>query len=276
LINEQLADIPPGGSVALTDIKGTYWPENAGTTENGALVVFIYEADTLEPDGTRVFRNGVVSSRTYNQGSLFTPDPDNEGEFIETPATYGQTIPAVPWYNLAFAEELTEDSDLSSHVLLGGIETEDYRYNIGILNTSDPQTQISLRLQPFQQDGSPFLDANENEVQVIIVVPPLAHLQYSRALLQLFALNPETQDLSNISVKISWVGWETAGIAPVPTFTSYGSVVDDVSNDPTSVLPSFLETYPLDCVWFDTGAGGGATVKARPRPSVRSVEIPSL
>jgi hypothetical protein len=273
IIEESLADIPPGGTVAIENIVGTYWPDDAGVNGNGALVVFAYEADTLEDDGTRVFRNAIVNSRTYNQTSIFEPDPDNEGEFVERDTTYGQTIPGVPWYNLAYAEEFTEDEDLSSQLLLGGVENDEFRYNVGILNTSDPQTQLTVRLQPYQRDGTPFVDAEGNPIFSIISVPPLAHLQYFRVMSNLFGIDPAEEDLTDVTIRISWIGWQTTSVEPVPAITTYGSIVDAVSNDPTTVLPSFGEPYPVDCVWFTdpeakTSAVSGGSRAARP------VEIP--
>ena len=273
IIEENLADIPPGATVVLDDVVTAYWPEDGDLYGNGSLVVFAYEADTLEDDGTRVFRNAIVSSRTYNLTSIFEPDPDNEGEFVEIDATYGQTIPGVPWYNLAYAEEFTDDRDLSSLVLLGGVEDGDFRYNLGLMNASDEQTQVTILLQPFQADGSPFLDESENEVIALVTLPPLAHQQYFRVLVSVFGLDPAEQDLSNITIRVSWVGWQTTGVSPVPAIAAYGSIVDDVSNDPTTVLPSFGEPYPLDCVWVtEPEATGGA--KASGWRAGRAVEIP--
>jgi len=272
IVEASLADIPPNGTVVIEDIVGTYWPDDATVNGNGALVVFAYEADTLEDDGSRVYRNVVVNSRTYNETTILEPDPDNEGRFVELDTTYGQTIPGVPWYNLAYSEELSEEEDLSSQLLLGGVENDDFRYNVGILNASDPQTQLTLLLQPFQADGSPFLDSNEDEISSVVTLPPLAHLQYFRVMSTLFGLDPDADDLSGITIKVSWIGWQTSGVAPVPAITSYGSIVDNVSNDPTTVLPSFGEPYPVDCVWGTepvTGTGAKARVGGG-----RPVEIP--
>lgn len=274
IVEESLADIPPGGTVSIENIVGTYWPDDAGVNGNGALVVFAYEADTLEDDGTRVYRNAIVNSRTYNQTSIFEPDPENEGEFLETDATYGQTIPGVPWYNLAYAEEFTEDADLSSQLLLGGVENAEFRYNVGILNTSDPQTQLTIRLQPYQRDGTPFVDADDNPIFSIISVPPLAHLQYFRVMSNLFGLDSGAEDLTDVTIRVSWIGWQTTSVEPVPAITTYGSIVDEVSNDPTTVLPSFGEPYPVDCVWFTDPETKTGAVVAGSR-AARPVEIPS-
>lgn len=273
-LDDSLAAIPPGGSVRLENIVGTWWEEVVGVGGNGALVVFAYEADTLENDGSRVFANAVVSSRTYNETTLFEPDPDTEGEFVEVDATYGQLIPGVPWYDLVYAEEATEERDLSYEILVGGSGNEALRYNLGLLNTSDPLTELTVLLQPFKPDGSPFLTAEGDEIESFIVLPPLAHFQYFRVLTSgLFGLDPEEEDLSNVTIRVSIEFWRSSAATPVPALTSYGSLVDNSSNDAATVLPSFGESYPLECVWFDDGSGGeGGAKSATVR---RPIEIPS-
>lgn len=274
LLDDRLADIPPGGTVVLEDVVGVHWGGDDGIAGNGGLVIFAYESGSLQDDSTRVLRNIVAMSRIYNVGTLWQPDPDTEGEFIEVPATYGQTVPAVPWYELAFAEEQTDERDLGSEILLGGTEDSAYRYNFGILNASDPLTRISIRVQPFKADGSPFLNADDIEVRRTIVVPPGGHLNYTTVLSSLFDLDPETDDLHNVTLKLTWISFESTSAAPVPAFTSYGSMVDEVSNDPTTVLPSFPDTYDIDCVWNGVcpDSGGGAKVRLAGR---RPLEIPS-
>ncbi len=272
-VEPDLADIPPNGTVVLEDIVGTYWPDDATTYGTGALVVLAYEADTLEDDGSRVPSNVVVNSRTYNQTIILQPDPDNEDRVVEVDTTYGQTIPGVPWYDLAYSEDFSEEEDLSSQLLLGGIENDDFRYNLGILNASDAQTQVTLRLQPFQVDGSPFLDADGGEISSVVTLPPLAHLQYFRVLSTVLGLDPDQDDLNGVTIRVSWIGWQTSGVNPVPAITTYGSIVDNASNDPTTVMPSFGEPYPVDCVW-GTEPVSGSGVKAGTSRGGRPVEIP--
>ena len=81
-INTELASIPPQGTVVLRDPVGEYWLTLEGVRQSGALVVFAYEADTLEDDGTRTVKNAIVNSRAYTPFSFYIADPDNEGEFL--------------------------------------------------------------------------------------------------------------------------------------------------------------------------------------------------
>jgi len=119
IIDERLADIPPGGSVVLEDVVEAYWPTHSGLNGQGALVVFSYLADSLEDDGSREYRNMTVSSRTFNTATLWEPDPENDGEFLESEVTYGQLLNGVPWYNLADSAFVSDQGDFS-YLLLDG------------------------------------------------------------------------------------------------------------------------------------------------------------
>ena len=252
IIDERLADIPPGGSIVLEDIVEAYWPENSGVGGMGALVVFSYLADSLEDDGSREFRNMSVSSRTFNKGTLWEPDPDNEGEFLESEVTYGQMLTGVPWYNLADSAFVSEQGDFSYLVLDGAKETEEFRYNLGVVNTSDRQTTLIMKIEPIQPDGQPFLFEGETPMSVTVTLPPLAHIQYFQIFSSVFQLN----DVAQARFKVSIEQWSTTGTDPHPTFTAYGSLVDNGSNDPTTYSPTFEFPYNVDCMWpTDDGSG---------------------
>ncbi len=255
-INEDLADIPAGGTVVLRDLVGEYLQEGITVTKGG-LVVFAYEAGTLdEPDG-RIFRNIVVNSRTYTTTTILIPDPDNPEENIEKQVTYGQNIPGVPWYNMADPAAISEQGDFSYQVLTGGEDSDDYRYNLGILNTSDSQTSITLKIQPFDSDGEPFPGDSETDLAIITELNPLEFKQYYRIL----NLLSEEADFTDVSIRVSFIGWNTTGTNPVPAFTSYGSLVAQNSYDPTTVLPSFSAPYNVECMW-----PSGAVPPSRDRP----------
>jgi hypothetical protein len=267
-INESLADIPPNGSVVIREIVGEYWVSQLGANGNGAMVVFAYEADTLEPDGTRVDRLAIANARIYNDTTIWVEDPNNPGEFIEEPAQYGQTMPGVPWYNLADAEAVVEDTyDFSFEELTGGEENSDLRYNIGFMNASDPLTSITFRIQPYQANGEPFLDADDNEIFSAYTMPPASHLQLFRPFREDWGL----EDVEGASVQVSIEAWSTGAAVPVVLMTSYGSVVNNDSGDPSTVLPSFAYPYDVDCMWGGDPAAGAKGTRALRRP----VEIPS-
>lgn len=269
IIDERLADIPPGGSIVLEDIVEAYWPENSGVGGMGALVVYSYLADSLEADGSLENRNSTVSSRTYNLGVFWEPDLENEGEFLESVVTYGQVLNGVPWYNLADSAFVSDQGDFSYLVLDGAQENEEFRYNLGIVNTSDRQTTLIMKVEPIQPDGQPFLFEDEIPMSVTVTLPPLAHIQYFQIFSSVFQLT----DVAQARFRVSIEQWSTTGTDPHPTFTTYGSLVDNGSNDPTTYSPTFEFPYNVDCMW-PTDDGGvtkalGSEQRGLKMPEVR-------
>jgi len=252
-INEALADIPPNGTVVLRDVVGEYWVDQAGLNGLGGMVIFAYEADTLEDDGTRVFRNAIANARIYNDTLLWEPDPDGHG-FTEEPASFGQSMPGVPWYNVADPAAISDERDLTYMVLTGGEETDRYRYNVGLFNVSDPQTQITVALEAFQANGEPYVDDEGNPLIALQTVPVLAQLQWFRAFSTLWGLD----EVESAIIKISFVAWQSSSPDPVPGFIAYGSMIDNSVNDPTTIMGAFGEPYDVECVW----PGGGGTPAA--------------
>ncbi len=264
-VDQSLADIPPGGTVTLRDIVGQNWVDEYATRSYlGGLVVFAYQAGTLDAGGDRQYRNVVVQSRTYNETTVWVQDPDNAGQFIEKPATYGQTIPGVPWYDVADAGF----TDLSYQFLTGAAENDNFRFNMGVLNTSDPQTTLLIRVEPFGPDGVQLVDADGNPQFFDFYVAPLQHEQYNQVLYNHFGLT----GVSDITLKVSIAGFTTTGTKVVPTMVSYGSLVDNSSNDPTTVLPSFSKPYNIDCVWSSVTTSAGAT--GMDEQTIRRISIP--
>lgn len=278
-IDESLADIPAGGTVVLNDPVGQYWVEGIGARARlGGIALFAYEAGSLDdrdafPDGP-VFRNVVAVARIFNTTTIVVPDPDDDTATIEQDVTFGQIMPGVPWYNVAdggFAE-------LSSQIIVGPREDDIHRFNLGLFNTSDPQTTLTLAIQPIQPNGEAFLDENENPVIRFETMPPLSHIQYNRILTNNFGLEAPIE----ASLLITMVGWSTTSPNPVPTYTTYGSLIDGRSNDPTTLLPSFEVPYDIECVWSSgdsldpaKAAAGTEDGSVEPRTSrVRTLQLP--
>ncbi len=269
-VEPALANIPPGGTVVLEDPIGTFWPNEQGTANYGALVIFAYESGTLEDDGTRVYGNVIVNSRVYTPKTFYEPDPDNEGEFLEVKGTYGQTLPGVPWYNLADPSAVSDEGDFSFQILSGAQANDDFRYNVGILNASDPLTTITLVIQPFQGDGEPFRDANDNPIVRSLVMPPMSHVQYNNVMDNLFGLDDVPADTT---IDISFVSWSSANSMPVVGMTVYGTMIDNQTNDSTAILPAFAFPYDIECQWPSSGASKTSTGGIR-RVWDRPLEIP--
>ena len=276
-IDPLLADIPPNGTVVIEDPIGDYWvAEDDTIPHSGAIVVFAYEADTLEDDGTRVLKDVIVNTRVYTRATLYKPDPDNEGEFIEENGTYGQTLPAVPWYNLADPSATVENGsngDFTFLLLTGATQTRKFRYNIGIVNASDPLTSITLRFQPYQGNGEPFLNEDGTENFRVITLPPAAHSQYNAALAQLFGLTNIDDDTL---VKVTFLAWSSGNAEPVVGMTIYGTMIDNTTEDPTAILPLFGSPYDVECQWPSSGGDAKSKPMGVPRVRTRPLEIPSL
>lgn len=264
-VNEALKDIPPNGTVVLRDLVGEYWVDQVGLNGMGGMIVFAYEADTLEDDGTRVYRNAIANARIFNDTLRWERDPNGHG-FVEVPGSYGQSMPGVPWYNLADAAAIGEDFDFSFMILVGGEQTADFRYNLGVLNASDPQTQITVALEAFQANGEPYEDEEGNPLVTLQTVPILAHLQWYRVFSTLWDL----ADVEMAMIKVSFVAWASTSPDPVPALITYGSLIDESSDDPTTILGSFAYPYDIECMWD----GGGTPASAKTgRISRRPVEI---
>lgn len=279
-IDERLADIPPSGTVVLHDVVGEYWADNPGLAGNGAMIVFASEAGSLDPDGNRVYKNAIAYARIYNQTQIWEQDPEDETVFTQADTTYGQVMPGVPWYDLGDPAVVDQPTDpdatpaynFSVELLQGAQENADYRFNFGIFNASDPQTQLTFEFRPYHADGTPFTDADGNVIRLVASVPPLNHLQYFQILRNVLGIE---DDVTEVLVRVTVLSWDTTSPDAVAAFTTYGSVIDNVSNDPTTLLPSFLDPYNVECVWA-FGDKSGSTAPPPGRLSRRPVEIPPV
>ncbi len=253
---------------------GEYWESQLGVNGLGAMVVFAQEAGSLQEDGSRVYANAVVNARIYNKTVTYQPDPDNEGAYVQVPVTYGQGMPGVPWYNLADPAAVTDEVNFSYQMLSGAVQNSSYRYNLGILNASDPDTTIAVAIQALKPDGELFRDENDNPVRTLVTMPPLSHVQYTEIL---SSLGIGTAD--QVTMRVSFVGWSSTGSDPRPAFTSYGSVVNAGSNDPATVLPTFAFPFNVDCMFPDTSTTtlegkSGSEIGSGERRTDRPLEVP--
>jgi hypothetical protein len=165
---------------------------------------------------------------------------------------------------------LNEDRDFTFLLLAGAKDDPDYRYNVGIVNASDPLTTITIRIQPFQGDGEPFLDDNDFQVSRTVTLQPASHVQYNDIFNSLLGLGHTPDDTI---LKISFLQWSTGSSSPVVGMTVYGTMIDNRTQDPTSLLPAFGYPYDVECQWPPTeekNTGGGSY----PRVGRRPVEIP--
>ena len=101
-------------------------------------------------------------------------------------------------------------------------------------------------LQPFQGNGEPFLDENENEISQIVIMPPLSQNQYNNVMSTLFGIDGAPND---VTIDVSVVAWASGSAEPIIGLTAYGNLIDNNTNDPTAILPAFAFPYNIDCQW---------------------------
>lgn len=272
-VNPALKDIPPGATVVLRDVVGEYWADDAGVANSGALAIFAWESGTLQEDSTRVLRNVIVNSRVFTRSTFYRPDSANEGQFLEVSGTYGQTMPGVPWYNLADPSAVDEERDFSFMLLTGAAQDEDFRYNLGIVNASDPLTSISIAVQPFRGTGEPFVDTEGRPIFRQFNLPPVSHVQFNDVLLTLFNFASAPDD---VLLKVSFITWSSTNSRPTVGMTVYGTLIDNDTNDPTAVLPAFAFPYDIECQWPPVEDGASKRNGGMARVSRRPLEIPNL
>jgi hypothetical protein len=270
-IDTQLADIPPGGTVVIRDPVGEFWSTLENTANTGAVAVFAYEANSLEDDGTRVAKNAIVNTRAYTPFTFYVPDSENEEEFNQRTGTFGQTLPGVAWYNLADPSAISDDGDFSFLLLTGAGKDDDFRYNVGVVNASDPLTTITVTFQPFQGNGEPFTDDNDVAIVRTVVMPPVSHTQYNNIYSSLFGFGDVPDDTT---LKISVIQWSSGSATPVVGMTVYGNLIDNTTQDPTAILPLFGYPYNVECQWGSSEAKN-TSIGSYPRVSRQPVDIPS-
>ncbi len=185
--------------------------------------------------------------------------------------TYGMTLPGVPWYNLADPSAVSENGNFSFLLLTGAKDDPEYRYNVGIVNASDPLTEITLSIQPIQGNGEPYLNDDGGPVVRIITLQPAAHTQYNDIFNSLLGLGHTPDDTI---LKISFLQWTSGSSEPVVGMTVYGTMIDNRTQDPTAILPAFGYPYNVECQWPSTDAKSTGD-SSYPRVTRRPVEIPS-
>jgi len=183
--------------------------------------------DNSEPTASETFSLGAGMCARYNNvlSEVFDLQPNSLGALAlvsssphllamsrtyntpsgEAAGTYGQAIPAIP------ASEFISSGDRRR--ILFASENEDLRFNIGCQNGRDTTTVVKLEL--FGADGTP-LETRQMSLS------PLSNKQYNRVF--------EDHQPVNGYVDV-WT--DTAD----GSFYCYGSVLDNVTSDPTTILP---------------------------------------
>lgn len=207
------------------------------------------------------YRNIAVESRIY---SIPAGQSNPAGQ-----ASQGQDMPGVPWYNFVSSRQ---SSTGLSEVFITGIrntgtsgQVGTFRGNIGLMNASQYST-TTLRVKLFNgatrtQIGSDFT----------LTLGPLGFLQQNvGAMFPAFAAGPTS---TNAYITISQEANTPTNDAPTsclpdgcPGFLAYGSVLDNSTQDATTletIYEQALTSSALDVIY---GAGSG---KSNLRRSVK-------
>jgi hypothetical protein len=190
------------------------------------------------------FRNISVETRIYALPAGKT--------VADKPPTTGQLFSGYPWYNFVSQDQAANGLD---KVFVTGIrqtglpgEVGTYRSNIGFANASQySSTTIVVKL--FQSDGT------QVGSEYAISLGPLASLQPGISGIPAFA---------GASGTGLWATVEQRGTAPTadaaangcptgcPAFFAYGSVLDNISGDATTLEPQYLKALTdvqIGCIY---------------------------
>lgn len=208
----------PGERRDITDITQALGiPDPA----NGFLIFFACreggncnDCDTNPADCSLI----TVQGRIYNQP-------------VGTTSSFGQLFPGIPWYNYVSVES----ASVGLHrVFIPGLRASSaFRSNIGLVNASQTSS-TTLRVTIFSSTGQQL-------GQQDFGLPPLGHAQFNAANLGL---------TGNGWALIEQVAVTPTGSDPAnPGFMAYGSLIDNVTNDPTTLEAQYYGELPFDCIY---------------------------
>ena len=153
--------------------------------------------------------------------------------------TFGQSFPGIPWYSYASFTSTTQGTDRLS---INGVRNNaEYRTNIGLVNASQFSSTV-LRLRVFNNTGTQVGEMDQT-------LGPLGRIQF-----------PVTHIAAGFTGD-GYVTVEQVSATPtpgqtdaVPGFFAYGSLLDNRTNDPTTLEAQFNVSLPLGCVYGATAA----------------------
>ncbi|HEX8172953.1 MAG TPA: hypothetical protein VF824_20630 [Thermoanaerobaculia bacterium] len=147
--------------------------------------------------------------------------------------TFGQSFPGIPWYSAAALTSTTQGMDRLS---INGVRNNaNYRTNIGLVNASQFSATV-LRLRLFNSAGAQVGEMDQT-------LGPLGRTQF-----------PVTEIASGFTGD-GYVTVEQVSATPTgqedatPGFFAYGSLLDNRTNDPTTLEAEFNVPLPFDCVY---------------------------
>lgn len=187
------------------------------------------------------FRNIAVQSRIYSI-------PPNT-TLPQNPPTNGQLFSGIPWYNFVSSDMAANGLDKVFITGLrntgGGGQPGTYRGNIGIVNASQfSSTDIVVTLKN-GQNGAQLGQISKR-------LSPLGHLQFN--------LGAEFPSFNGATATNAFIEVEQRNSTPTsdapasclpngcPAFFAYGSVLDNVSGDATTLEPMYTKALSDDAI----------------------------
>ncbi len=211
--------------------------------------------ETQDPDGYSAnFRNISVTSRIYQ---IANNAPAN-------PPTTGQLFTGIPWYN--FVSSLQNNEGLDKVFITGVTQTGvagqagTFRTNIGVINASQ-YSKTTMKIKAYQ--GT--LTEADKKGEYTIDLKPLGNVQLNWA-----AMFP-TLTGSNYFVTIEQLNNVAEPTAPTgcvqgcPAFLAYGSVLDNLSGDATTLEAQYLVPLSDDALAHIYPAAGKIGVRRSAR-----------
>ncbi|HEX6160539.1 MAG TPA: hypothetical protein VF111_10265 [Thermoanaerobaculia bacterium] len=225
---------------------------------NGCLAGADCGPATQDADGySPFFRSISVESRIYSI-------PPNT-TLAQKPPTLGQGFSGIPWY--MFASSLQAGNKLDKVFIAGvtqngGInEPGTYRSNLGLVNASQYST-TTLVATLYQND----MTAANKKGEYTVTLGPLGHIQVNvpTAFPGFSGTNAFIVVEQRNSVPTSDA--PSGCVQGCPAFLAYGSILDNVSGDPTTLEPQFFAPLSEDAIAVIFPSGSG---KSGNRRSVR-------
>ena len=213
------------------------------------------------------FRDIAVFSRIYSIPPGRTP-ADNPA-----PPTNGQAFPGIPWYNYVSSKAANApDGRNLGRVFITGFRNTGtnqpgtYRSAVGLMNASQ-FSETTLQVDLYRGDNPDVPVATKN-----ITLPPLNHIQQN--LSAMFPEFPAGANATNAFIRVTQVASTPTGDAAqfgcadgCPGFLAYGSLLDNVTNDATTLEPIF--EAPLSGLAIEVIYGGASAGKPVLRRSVK-------
>ncbi len=194
-----------------------------------------------------------VQGRIYTEGGG-AACPGNAAN-----CTFGQLFSGIPWYNFASGDALSTGLNYDEVFMAGIRQTTAFRSNVGVTNASTDYSMV-LRVRLFSNSGQPVGSTN-------LTLGPLGHIQANVANLFAGFTGNGYVVVDQVSFNRVTPVTEPPDQTPIPGFFAYASMVDNVSNDPTTLESQFINELPFACVYGDSAKG--PMVRPARRPASR-------